>query len=146
MLRKGFYPNKMARLVVKKGAVKMNLKMLMIIKAVVCLVLGVLILAAPEFTYSIFGTEVKDGGVFAAREYGAALIGALFLTWYARDAAESQARRAIILDLFIYDAIGFVVTLIYQLTGLFNWLGWGIVAIYLFFAAGYGYFWFKKPA
>jgi len=39
-----------------------------------------------------------------------------------------------------------VVTLIAQLTGLFNLLGWGIVAIYMFFAAGYGYFWFAKPA
>jgi hypothetical protein len=84
-------------------------------------------------------------GTFAVREYGAALIGALLLNWYARNAGESQARRAIILDLFVYDAIGFVVTLIAQLSGLFNLLGWAIVAIYLFFAVGYGYFWFARP-
>ena len=124
----------------------MSLKTLMIIKAVVCLSLGSLILIAPDFTYGIFGTTLNDGGTFAAREYGAALIGALCLTWYARNSGESQARRAIILDLFVYDAIGFVVTLIAQLSGVFNWLGWGIAVIYLFFAAGFGYFWFKKPA
>jgi len=28
---------------------------------------------------------------------------------------------------------------------MFNFLGWGILVIYLFFAVGYGYFWFAKP-
>ena len=123
----------------------MNLKTLMIIKAVVCLSLGLLLLLAPGFTFSLFGASINDAGAFPAREYGAALIGTLLLTWYARNAAESQARRAIILDLFVYDAIGVVITLIAQLSGMFNLLGWGIVAIYLFFAVGYGYFWFVKP-
>jgi len=122
----------------------MVLKMLMIIKAIVCISLGSALLVAPEFTYSIFGTTVNDGGAFAAREYGAAMIGALFLTWYARNAEESRARRAIILDLFVYDAIGFVVTIIAIFSGLFNLLGWLIALIYGFFAAGFGYFWFSK--
>jgi hypothetical protein len=129
----------------KKGFTKMKLKTLMIIKAVVCLSFGSLLLLVPGFTYSIFGTSLNDGGTFAAREYGAALIGALLLTWYARNTGESQARRAIILDLFVYDAIGFVVTLIAQLSGLFNPLGWFIVALYLFLAVGFGYFWFARP-
>jgi hypothetical protein len=124
----------------------MNLKTLMIIKAVICITFGCLLLLVPGFTYSLFGATLNDAGVFAAREYGAALIGTLFLTWYARNAAESQARRAIILDLFIYDAIGVVIALIALFTGLFNPLGWGLLVIYLFFAVGYGYFWFKKPA
>jgi hypothetical protein len=124
----------------------MNLKTLMIIKAVICITFGCLLLLVPSFTYSLFGATLNDAGVFAAREYGAALIGTLFLAWYARNAAESQARRAIILDLFIYDAIGVVITLIALFSGLFNPLGWGLLAIYLFFAAGYGYFWFQKPA
>jgi hypothetical protein len=124
----------------------MNLKTLMIIKAVICLSLGSLLLFAPGFTYSIFGATLNDAGVFAGREYGAALIGTLLLTWYARNAGESQARRAIILDLFIYDAIGAVITLIAQLSGLFNPLGWAIFVLYLLLAIGFGYFWFVKPA
>jgi len=124
----------------------MSLKTLMIIKAVVCLTLGGILLLVPNFLYSFFGASLNDAGVFAAREYGAALIGTLFLTWFARNAAESQSRRAIILDLFIYDAIGVVITLIATLTGVLNWLGWAVVVLYLFFAVGYGYFWFKKPA
>jgi len=124
----------------------MNLKTLMIIKAVICITFGCLLLLVPGFTYSLFGASLNDAGVFAAREYGAALIGTLLLTWYARSAAESQARRAIILDLFIYDAIGVVITIIATLSGVLNWLGWAVVVLYLFFAVGYGYFWFQKPA
>ena len=124
----------------------MNLKTLMMIKAVVCIVLGCIVLFVPGFLYSFFGTSLTDGGTFAAREYGASLIGGFLLTWYARNAAESQARRAIILDLFIYDAIGAVITLIATLSGVLNAFGWAVVALYGLFAIGFGYFWFVKPA
>jgi hypothetical protein len=124
----------------------MSLKTLMIIKGVVCLVLGTLLLVVPEFTFSLFGVSISGAQTFPAREYGAAMIGTLFLTWYARNSAESQARRAIILDLTIYDAIGVVISVVALLLGWFNWLGWGILAIYLFFTVSFGYYWFIKPA
>jgi hypothetical protein len=61
------------------------------------------------------------------------------LTWFARNAAHSDARRAIILALFVYDAIGFVVSLLTVLSGVLNPLGWFIVAVYLFFTLAFGY-------
>jgi len=85
-------------------------------------------------------SRLSPGGVFAAREYGAALIGNLLLTWFARNAIESEARRAIILALCVYDAIGFVITLIALFTGVLGPLGWFAAAIYLFFAIAFGYF------
>jgi hypothetical protein len=112
----------------------------MIIKALVCLVLGLPILLAPIFLYSLFGASLNPGGVFAAREYGASLIGNLMLTWFARNAIESEPRRAIILALCVYDAIGFVITLIAQLAGVLGPLGWFAMVIYLFFAIAFGYF------
>jgi hypothetical protein len=117
-----------------------KLQTLMILKAVVCLVLGVPILLATVFTYSLFGASLNAGGVFAAREYGASLMGNMLLTWFARSATASEARRAIILGLCVYDAIGFVVTLIAQLSGVLGPLGWFAAVIYLFFALGFGYF------
>jgi hypothetical protein len=42
--------------------------------------------------------------------------------------------------LFVYDAVALVATLLIQLSGGLNALGWGIVAIYLFFTVGFGYF------
>ena len=124
----------------------MKLKTLMIIKAVICITFGFLLLVFPQFLLNLLGTELGAGGLFTAREYGAALIGTLLLTWFARDAGESQARRAIILDLFIYDGIALIVTTYNVLTGVLNWLGWGIVFVYFFFTVGYGYFWFKKES
>ena len=118
----------------------MKFRTLMIIKAVVCLGLGVPILLAPVFLYSLFGADLNPGGIFAAREYGASLIGNLILTWFARNAAESPERRAIALALCGYDAIGFVVTLIAQFAGVLGPLGWFAAAIYLFFAIAFGYF------
>jgi len=124
----------------------MKFKTLMIIKAVVCLVFGFLLLVLPNQLLTIMGAPLGSAGLFTAREYGAAMVGGLMLTWVARDAGESKARRAIILDMFIYNAAGFIVTLVNVLNGTLNWLGWGIVAVYLFFTVGFGYYWFaKKP-
>jgi hypothetical protein len=104
------------------------------------------LLVAPTFGFSLFGATVTGGGTFPAQEYGAAMLGIMLMTWFARNAVDSQARRAIILNLFIYDAIGVVISLIAISKGMFNILGWGILVIYLFFALGFGYFWLTKPA
>jgi len=122
----------------------MNLKTLLIIKAVVCLCLGLSILIVPDFVYSIFGATLAAGGVFAAREYGASMMGNLMLTWFARNSKESEARWAMILALCVYDAVGVVVTLFAISSGAVNQLAWLIVALYLFFAIGFGYFLMPK--
>ena len=122
----------------------MSFKTLMIIKAVVCLGFGPIMLFLPEQLLGLFGLTFCVGAAFTAREYGATLIGNLLLTWFARSAEASIARRAIILHLFAYDAIALIVTLIFVLSGNMNPLGWAIVAIYLFFTIGYGCFLFPK--
>jgi hypothetical protein len=123
----------------------MTFKTLMIIKAVVSFGFGVLLLIVPAQLFSLFSATLGDGGIFTAREYGAALFGNLFICWYARNASESEARRAIILGLFVYDLIGFVVTTITVLSGVLNPLGWFVVLIYLFFTIGFGYYLVKPP-
>lgn len=123
----------------------MKFKNLMVIKAIVCLAFGILLLAVPDKLLSIFGATLSDGGIFTAREYGSSLFGNLFICWFAKDAAESDARRAIILGLFVYDLIAFIMTLITVIAGVLNPLGWLIVFIYLFFTLGFGYFLVKPP-
>ncbi len=123
----------------------MKFQTVMIIKAIVCLSLGLPILFVPVFTYSLFGLTLSEGGAFAAQEYGASLIGNLMVTWFARMAVESDARRAIILGLCVYDAIGFVVTAIALISGVGGPLLWFALAIYLFFAVGFGYFLIVPP-
>ncbi len=124
----------------------MKFRTLMIIKAVVCLALGVPIVFMPNFTYSLFGTTLGPGGSVAAQEYGASLLGALMITWFARNAQPSETRRAIALGYFVYDAIGVVVALIATLAGVMNLLGWSVVVLYLFFTAGFGWFTIKPSS
>ena len=117
----------------------MTFRTMLIIKAIVCLIFGAFLLFLPGSLLDILGASLGPAGTFTAREYGAALFGILVLTWFARNTTDSVARRAILLQLFIYDAIGFVVTLLSVLSGVLNSLGWGIVAVYLFFTLGSGY-------
>lgn len=114
----------------------MTFRTLLVIKALVCLVFGVFLLAAPATLVGLLGGTLGPAGMFTAREYGAALIGTLLLTWLARGVAAPDARRAILLDLLVYDAIGVIITLMVVLSGVLNALGWGIVVVYGFFAVG----------
>ena len=118
----------------------MKFKTLMVIKAVVCLGFGPLLLFFPGPLLTLLGSSFGPGAAITAREYGAALMGNLMLAWFARNGEESVLRRAIVLNLFVYDAIAFVAMLLIQLSGGMNALGWGIIAVYLFFALGFGYF------
>jgi hypothetical protein len=122
----------------------MTFRTLLVIKAAVCLVFGLFLLLAPVMLLDLLGTALNDGGTFTAREYGAALIGTLLLTWFAKDVKTADARGAILLDLLVYDAIGVIITFLVVLSGVLNMLGWAIVVVYLFFAAGSGYLLFKE--
>ena len=118
----------------------MKFKTLMILKAAVCLGFGPLLLFVPGQLLNLLGTSFGPGAALTAREYGAALIGNLLLTWLARYAEDSIARRAIIWNLFIYDGIALIATVLILLSVGLNVLGWGIAAVYLFFTIGFGYF------
>ena len=118
----------------------MKFKTLMVIKAVVCLGFGPLLLFFPGPLLTLLGSSFGPGAAITAREYGAALIGNMLLAWFARNGEESVLRRAIVLNLFVYDAIAFFAMLLIQISGGMNLLGWGIISVYLFFALGFGYF------
>jgi hypothetical protein len=118
----------------------MKFKTLMVIKAVVCLGFAPLLLFLPATLLRLYGTTFDSGAALTARLYGASLVGNLMLTWFARNAEESAVRRVIILDLFAYDLVALLATLIIQFSGGMNLLGWSIIVIYLFFTIGFGYF------
>jgi len=117
----------------------MTFRTLLILKAAVCLVFGVYLLVAPASLFGLLGASVSGAGLFPAREYGAAMIGILSLTWFAKDVQARDARFAILLALLVYDGIGVIITLWVVLPGVLNALGWGIVIVYAFFAAASGY-------
>ena len=122
----------------------MSYKTLTIVKCLVCLGFGPLLLFFPGQLLGLLGAPFGLGAAITAREYGAALMGNVFLTWFSRNAGPSSTRTAIIIYLFVYDAVALVAITIMQLQGAMNLLGWGIVAVYLFFTVGYGYLLLKQ--
>lgn len=112
----------------------MKLKNLFVIHAVVALVNGAGLIAAPGPYLGLFGVSVSGAdALLVARLLGAALLTYCFVAWLARDADDSVARQAIVLGFFLTAVIGFVIVLIAQLSGVLNALGWLVVAIYLWF-------------
>jgi hypothetical protein len=117
----------------------MTFKALLTIKAIVCVLFGPILLFVPATLLKFLGSSLESGGAFTAREYGAALLGGFLLTLFARNTTAADARRAILLYLLVYDAIGFAVTLASVASGVLNSFGLGIAAVYLFFTLGSGY-------
>ena len=112
----------------------------MVIKAIVAFLFGVPMVLAPGWLFSYFGVTLGAGGAMPARAYGSAMLGYLMLCWFAKNAEQSDARKAMIMALFVYDFVGLISALYAQLTGVMNPLGWFIVFIYFFFTVGFGYF------
>jgi hypothetical protein len=123
----------------------MKLSTMMIINAVVAAVFGVAFVVVPSQSISLYGVEdASEILILILRLMGASFIGFAVLTWLARNASDSDARRAIVLALIVSDGIGFIAALIAQLADVVNSLGWSTVAIYLLLALGFGYFQFVK--
>ena len=88
----------------------MTFRALLTIKAIVCLFFGAYLLAAPASLFGLLGGSLSGVGLFAAREYGAAMIGTLMLAWFGKNTQAADARAAILLDLLVYDGIGVIIT------------------------------------
>ena len=124
----------------------MKLKTLFIINFVVCLVFGIGFVFLPEKVISLYGNEVVTGQFkFIGQLFGSSLLTFGVISWLARNSTESNARDAILLSFFLGDLVGFIISLINQISGVVNALNWSTVAIYLLLSLGFGYFYFKKP-
>ena len=124
----------------------MKLTTFLIINAIIAVVFGLGFVLFPGQVTSLYGPEASAPLEYVGQLFGAALLAFAALTWFARNAPDSEARRAILLALFVGDSVGFVVALIGQLGGVMNALGWSTVAIYLLLAIGFYYFRFvAKP-
>jgi hypothetical protein len=124
----------------------MKLRTLMVINAIAAAVFGVSFVLWPGQVLAQYGHSADAALKYLFQLVGAALIAFAVLTWSARNAADSVARRAILLSMFVGNAIAFIVALLAQLGGVENELGWSTVAVYLLLALGFGYFHFVRRA
>jgi hypothetical protein len=118
----------------------MKLSGLMILNAIVTAVFGVGFVLVPGEVMSLYSSEGGAVLDLMCKLFGAALIAFAAMSWLARNAPDSEARRAIVVAFFVGDLVGWVVALLAQLGGVVNALGWSTVAIYFWLAVGFGYF------
>jgi hypothetical protein len=93
----------------------------------------------------VYGISAVDEAVFMARWFGVGLLANGLTTFLARDAAESEAGRAIALALVVSYGLGVVLALWGNLSGQFNALGWMAVALNLLLGLGFWSFRFRTP-
>jgi len=122
----------------------MKLKTLFILNAVVSIPFGIGSAVAPHLFLSLFGATLGPAGAYMMQYAGAWLIGIGLVTWFARDAGESGVGRSIALSLLIAYLVALVVSVVGQLRGVLNVLGWAPVLIQVFFVATLGYFLFVE--
>jgi hypothetical protein len=101
---------------------------------------AVAFLVATEPLLDVYGIMPADEAVFMARWFGVGLLANGLTTFFARNAAESEAGRAIALALATSYGLGVLLALWGTLTGLFNALGWIAVGLNLLLGLGFYYF------
>ena len=125
----------------------MKLKHVLIINAIIALCYALGELFVPQTLGSIYGL----GGTFnpelllTARLFGWGLLAVGLICALVANTPPSEAKQAIVKALFIAQTVGVIISVMGTISGVFSAMGWSAVIIYLFFAAGFGYFGFIKP-
>jgi hypothetical protein len=129
----------------ERGGKTMNPKYWIIAKVIVVAVFGIGFVLAPAFVASVFGMALDDVGILMAQLFGAAFIFEGIVLWSARaEPISTKAFRGLATAAVVSNTIGFVVTLLVSLSGIWNALGWLPVGLYLVFALAFAYFLFRK--
>lgn len=108
----------------------MKLSNLLLVSAVIALIFGVGLVVVTGSLLAVYGMTVDRTGTVVAQLFGSLLLAFAVLNWFARNVTDPDARRAVILGNLTGNAVGFVVILLGQLSGIANQLGWSNVAIY----------------
>jgi drug/metabolite transporter (DMT)-like permease len=123
----------------------MKLKYWMATKAIVEVMFGIGFVVFPGFLGELFGMSLNESAELMARLFGTAFIFGSVALWLGRNASKSeQALDAIVVGVVVSNVIGFVVTLMASISGVWNALGWLPVGLYLVFGIAFAYFLFNK--
>ena len=125
----------------------MKLKHLFIINTILALIYAIGNLFVPKIIaqlYFVTDTPTAET-LLSLRYFGWGLLAVGLITALAANEPASETKQAIVKSLFIADIAGLIVSLVGIFGGTFTPFGWSAVVIYVFLAAGFGYFWFIKP-
>jgi hypothetical protein len=118
----------------------MRAKHLFLLNGVIAIGYAIAFVVAAEQLLEVYGIMPNDEGVFMARWFGVGLLANGLTTLLARNAAESEAGRAIAFALAASYSAGLVLALWGMLTGRFNALGWIAVGLNLLLGLGFAHF------
>jgi hypothetical protein len=112
--------------------------------AIVYLVLGVGHVVAPATFLSGLGVTLNPSADLLARVIGSAAVGFALVNWGCRDAASSRLFTAVLYGNLVEKIIQVVLILYALYAGIFNSMGWGMLALQAVIGAGFAYFLFTK--
>jgi len=118
----------------------MTIKVFLSIIAVLGVVHGIAFIFAPEQVAGAYGLTASPSSVLTARLFAGALIAWGAILWSAKTFRDAAAIRAVLIATAVAEAISLFVVVQATLVGTMNAMGWVAVLIYLFGAAGCGYF------
>ncbi len=117
----------------------MTIKTFFTIIAILALVHGIGFVLVPEQVAASYGLATSPPTVLMGRLFGAALLALGLIFWFARDGS-SETVRIVFIATVIANTVGLIIVLMGTMAGTMNSMGWIAALIYLFGAAGSGYF------
>jgi hypothetical protein len=123
----------------------MKLKHLFTVNFFIAIFFGTTCAFFAGWVLGLYGLAPEAGALWSTRLVGGSILGFASLMWFGRKSDSLKARRAIALALLIQDGVGFAASLVLQLGGSINSLGWSNPFLYGLLALGYAYFLFLKP-
>ena len=118
----------------------MTIKMFFAILAVLSFLFGIGFVLAPDQVLANYGIEHSPALALLGRLFGGALLTLGVIFWLARDFRDEAAIRTVLIGGLVGDVVNIGAATMGTLSGTTNALGWSTVLIYIFAAAGSGYF------
>jgi hypothetical protein len=112
--------------------------------AILYAILGVGHVVAPAAFLSGLGVDLNGPADLLARVIGSAAVGFAFVNWGCRDAAPSRLLTTVLYGNLTEKLIQVVLILYALSAGIFNSVGWGMLALQALLGTGFAYFLFAK--
>jgi hypothetical protein len=115
------------------------LKALFTLEALADFLFGIPLIVAPAALLSFYGMSTDRDGTFFAQFLGGTFIGFGLISWFARGWADTEPLHLLIWVFFVTTALGFLVSLNYQLQPGAPLPTVAFVGLTLLFGIGWGY-------
>jgi hypothetical protein len=124
----------------------LKLRHLFSINLIISIFFGLTCSQLPHQLFKLYGLQLDEAGVWAARLVGGSILGYATLIWFGRGTASIDARKAIAIALLVQDVLGLMASLEIQFSGVMGWIGWSNPILNLLLSLGYAYFVLLMPS